>query len=116
MIAAFLPTDFTPTEHSSADNKARFANHFVRFVEGGFKRTVFPYWFYTRLSMCFGHIAHYNSGGFYDVWFSSPERRQRFLAHAMAYGCYGQPEFTYCDVEKALGRWLECRALQKAGA
>jgi hypothetical protein len=105
----FSPQQFTPTEFSTAEDKAKFANHFVRFVESGFKESLFPKWFYTRLSMTFGHIAHYNRNGFYETWFANTDKQMEFLQHTMRYPCYGQPEYTYCDVEEALIYWLEKR-------
>jgi len=83
----FYPVDFIATQHSSASDKAKFANHFVRFVESGYRRTLFFKWFYTRLSMTFGHIAHYNIDGFYAEWFA--DGGECFLAHAAMYPCYG---------------------------
>lgn len=102
----FQAHQFTATEWSSAEDKAKFANHFVRFVEGDFKDTLFPQWFYNRLSMCFGHIAHYNRGGFYAEWFHSLRGRFRFVEHKLQYPCYGQPNHTWSDVERVLQDWL----------
>ena len=109
MPKKFTAEQFTPTQFDTAEDKAKFANHFVRFVESGFKETLFYKWFYTRLSMSFGHIAHYNKNGFYGVWFDTHEKRNAFLGHTLIYPCYGQPEYTYCDVEKVLIDWLEVR-------
>lgn len=104
--ALFQAAQFTPTKYDSAADKAKFANHMVRFIEGGFNDSLFPKWFYTKLSMCFGHIAHYNQGGFYGEWFSSTRARLDFLMNMVRYPAYGQPEYTYCDVEKALKAWV----------
>jgi hypothetical protein len=57
---------------------------------------------YNRLSMCFGHIAHYNRTGFYETWFTSDADRLRFLRHSLDWPCWGDPEFTFCDVERAI--------------
>ena len=46
----FSADRFTATQHSTADEKARFCNCFVRFVLGGFARSVFKSQFYRRLS------------------------------------------------------------------
>lgn len=104
--ALFTASQFTPTEWSSAEEKAKFANHFVRLVESGFKETMFQKWFYTRMSKCFGHIAHYNQGGFYNVWFTNTENQLAFLKHCLQGGGYGSPEFTYSDVERSLKTWI----------
>jgi hypothetical protein len=102
----FTAEMFTPTEWSTAADKAKFANHFVRFVQSGFKETMFPKWFYKQLSMTFGHIAHYNKNGFYSTWFATPDARVDFIKNCIAWGAYGDPEYTYCDVENALKAWL----------
>lgn len=64
----FTANQFTATKWESAEQKAKFANHFVRFVKSGFKPTLFYSWFYKRLSMTFGHIAHFNRQGFWHTW------------------------------------------------
>ena len=97
---------FTPTKWSTAEDKAKFFRHYQKFVTGGFKASQFPKWFYDRLSQCFGHIAHYNQGGFYEEWFRSPEQQLEFLEYALRYPCYGDAGHTYSDVERALQAWI----------
>lgn len=98
----FEGPSFIPTEFSTADEKAAFGNTFLRFVRSEWKRTLFTKKFYNRLSMTFGNIAHYNIHGFYSTWFERNEDRLAFLENTLRYPCYGQPEFTYCDVERAI--------------
>lgn len=102
----FEASQFTATEWSTKEDKAKFANHFVRFVESDFKSTLFYQWFYNRLNGMFGHIAHYNRGGFYGTWFSSTENKARFLQNTLDSGHYGDPAYTYSDVEKVLAAWV----------
>ncbi len=102
----FTASQFTPTKFDTAEDKAKFANHFVRFVESDFRSTLFPKWFYTRLSMTFGHIAHYNQSGFYSEFFESTMDKVRFLEQTRLAGCYGSPEHTYCDVERVIVKWV----------
>lgn len=102
----FTADQFTPTEWSTAEDKAKFANQFVAFVESDFNRSKFPKWFYTRLASTFGHIAHYNQDGFYATWFENTESKMEFLEKTMAYPCYGSSSHTYSDVEIALQNWL----------
>jgi hypothetical protein len=98
-----FPADrFAPTQHDSAAAKARFANHYVRFVATGFDRALFQPWFYRRLSMSFGHIAHRNLDGFYNSWFERTFDQYVFVERALRCRCFGDPAFTYCDVEAAL--------------
>lgn len=102
----FKAGQFTPTEFYTAEDKAKFANAFVRLVEGDFAPGLFPKWFYTNLTNCFGHIAHFDQSGFYATWFTSNEKKLRFLVNAGRFPAYGDPEFTFCDVEKALKTWI----------
>jgi hypothetical protein len=102
----FQGSQFTATQFDSAEQKAKFANHFVRFVESDFKQTLFPKWFYTRLSMTFGHIAHYNQSHFYRTFFTDTVSKVHFLKQTVQMGGYGSPEFTYSDVEKVLSQWV----------
>lgn len=102
----FSAEQFTPTEWSTAQDKANFANHYVKFVRSGFPWALFHDWFYTRLRCCFGHIAHYDRAGFYAAWFETPAEQVRFIEHALEHPCYGRPEFTYSDAEALLQKWL----------
>lgn len=105
----FAPSDFSPTEWSTAAEKADFGNTLLRFIEAGWKPTMFTKKLYSRLSMCFGHIAHTNLPGFYGTWFSCEKDRSAFLEHAMTWRCYGDPKFTFCDVERALQQEFQAR-------
>jgi hypothetical protein len=106
MIKHYSASEFTPTQWDTAQDKARFANQFVSFIHSGFNARFFTDRFYRRLSQTFGHIAHYNRGGFWAEFFTSTEDIVRFLEQTLAYPCYGDPEWTYSDVERALQFWL----------
>lgn len=106
MAKRFEAAQFTPTEYDTAADKAKFANQFVRFVEADFRETLFPKWFYKRLSMTFGNIAHYNQAGFYAAQFSSLRRRENFLRQCWLFTSRGSPAFTYSDVERVLADWI----------
>jgi len=98
---------FTATQWNTAEEKAKFARHFQRFVEKGFPESMFNKAFYNRMSLMRCHIAHYNQVGFYNAQFSTSERRANFLHHWAMPPIYGDPEYTWCDVEKALASWLQ---------
>jgi hypothetical protein len=100
----FLPSDFTATKFSTAADKAEFGNTLLRFIESECASALFTKSFYNRLSMCYGHIAHYNRTQFYDEWFSSLTAQVRFLKHTLQFPCYGDPEYTFSDVERAIQR------------
>jgi len=59
--------------------------------------------------MCFGHIAHRDRSGFYETWFRDDPQRLHFLRHALASHCWGCPEFTFSDVERATQREIRHR-------
>jgi hypothetical protein len=100
----FLPSDFTATKFTSAADKAEFGNTLLRFIETEWAPAHFTKSFYNRLSMCFGHIAHYNRAQFYEEWFSSLTAQVWFLKHTLRFPCYGDPEYTFSDVERAIQR------------
>ena len=105
----FLPSEFVPTKFSTAQDKADFGNTFLHFIESEWARTAFSKSFYNRLSMCFSHIAHYDATGFYATWFTSDADRLRFLRHTLAWPCWGDPEYTFCDVERAIQQEIRKR-------
>jgi hypothetical protein len=90
--------------------KADFANNLVRFINSGFHRKYWTKKLYQRLSNCFGHIAHFNAEGFYSTWFSSELQQREWFEHVQAWPCYGDPAYTYSDVEKAFIRYLRKKA------
>jgi hypothetical protein len=100
----FLPSDFTATKFSTAADKAEFGNTLLRFIESEWASALFTKRFYNRLSMCYGHIAHYKRAQFYEEWFSSLAAQVRFLKHTLRFPCYGDPEYTFSDVERAIQR------------
>jgi hypothetical protein len=98
--------EYLPTKYASVEDKEKFTKHFKRFVQEGCPEKLFSKWFYERLSMCFGHIAHYDWGGFYYEQFSTPERVQRWKERIVYWKAYGDPRFTWSDVEKHLSAWM----------
>ena len=98
----FLPTEFTATKFSTAADKAEFGKHFLRFIESEWAQPLFTKGFYQRLSMCFGHIAHVDRPTFYETWFTSDQDRLRFLEKTLKWPCWGDPEYTFSDVERAI--------------
>ncbi len=105
----FLPSDFTPTKFSTAADKADFGNTFLHFIDSGWKQALFTARFYNRLSNTFGHIAHYDRSTFYSTWFTRDADQIRFLQYALRWPCWGDPAFTFCDVERALQREIRKR-------
>lgn len=102
----FTADQFTATEFDTAADKAKWANTFVKFVERGFQASDFSKAFYRRLSNTRGHIAHYDQGGFYSTWFDTTQAQLRFINHWLSHPVYGDPKFTYSDVERQLQSFL----------
>ena len=94
------------TKWNTVEDKEKFIKHFKRFVLGGFRKTIFHKWFYTRLSLCFGFIAHYNKHGFYEEKFSSVAKQIDFLRSILDFPCYGDPAYTYSDAERIIRQWV----------
>ena len=105
----FLPSEFVPTKFSTAQDKAEFGNTFLHFIESEWARTAFSKSFYNRLSMCFSHIAHYDAAGFFATWFTTDADRLRFLRHTLAWPCWCDPEYSFCDVERAIQQEIRKR-------
>ncbi len=103
----FAPSQFTPTEWNTAQDKADFANHFVRFVRSGYSRALFTRKFYERLRNTFGHYAHYNQAGFWEDYFANPEGVAEFARITEQHRIYGDPHYTFSDAERALQEWAQ---------
>lgn len=115
-VTPFSAENFTPTSFSTAEDKAETVTKLARFIDSGFKRTLFTKALYQALSLHFyGHIAHFNQHGFWETWFSTPAAQRDFLEHAVGAQCYGVPSATWCDAERALQQWIkQSGALDKA--
>ena len=100
--------DYTPTKWNTAEDKVKFEKQFKKFVSGGYQLKDFPRWFYKRLSMCFGFIAHYDQHGFYWTYFDPDDSGgiDEFESQVINYPYYGDPACTYSDVEKVLREWI----------
>ena len=104
MYTFFTASDFLPTKWSTADEKAQFGNTLLYFMLTGFLAGRFTEKLYTRLSMCYGHIAHFDCQGFSETWFDSPESIASFVNHLMQWPCHGDAGYTFSDVERAVQR------------
>jgi hypothetical protein len=107
----FHPAQFTPTQWSSEEDKAEFSNNLLRFIESGFRQTLFTHKLYKRLSSTFGQIAYYNREGFWEEWFAKDADKPRFLQELLCWPCHGDPKFTFSDVERAVQAEVRARNL-----
>jgi len=105
-IPAFTAAEFMPTQWASADDKAKFANALMKFIAAEFPRQSFTQPFYRRLSNTFGHIAHGNLTGFYGAFFERDFDKVVFLEQTLSWPHFGDPTFTFSDVEDAVKRRL----------
>ena len=105
-VKLFTAAQFTATKWDTAEEKAAFANWLADFIASDFPQTKFTKKRYTRLSMTFGHIAHYDIGGFWGTFFESYQNKCQFIDITLRGGGYGDPAWTYCDVERAIQAWL----------
>lgn len=102
----FEAQEFRPTKWVTSEDKAKFCNQFVKFVEGDYQFKHFPKWFYNRLHLIFGHIAHYDQPGFYAEFFQTQVGKVAFEKQCAVWpythGDWG-------DVEQVLQGWLRQR-------
>lgn len=107
---------YTATKFSTVKDKERFVKQFKSFVKSDYDIHKFPKLFYIRLSMCFGHIAHYDQLGFYDTFFRDTAGKLDFVNQCIHNGGVGDPAWTFADVERQIQLWLvetgEYRRLQ----
>jgi hypothetical protein len=102
-MRTFFEADaFTPTKWNSSADKADFGNKLLHLLLNDCQQSLFTQELYDRLMNCFGHIAHYNRDGFFAEWFSSPQSKAEFVRHLLSYPCWGDADFTYSDVERAI--------------
>ena len=52
--------------------------------------------------MTFSNIAHYDSMGFWMTWFDTTADQIGFLKNIAQCPCWGDPSFTYSDIEKVI--------------
>ncbi len=103
----FSPDQFTHAQCGSPQDKADFGNNLVAFILGGYKFADFTDALYKRLSMTFGHIAHYDRRGFYSEWFSDGNSILQWIDYIRNYTPLGSAEWTFSDLEREFKGWIE---------
>ncbi len=96
------PADFKATKWDTAEVKVKFGNHLLRFIAEDYPKFLWTNVFYNRLALTFSNIAHYNSHGFWITFFESTTDHIQFLRNIARHPCWGDPEFTYSDIERAV--------------
>jgi len=102
---------FTRTKWDGPDAKMKYARRLCRFLERNCPKKSWNKAFYNRLSQMFGFIAHYNALGFWEERLSSPQRRLATLQVILRHPCYGDPAWTWSDVEKAVQAFVRANGL-----
>ena len=95
---------FVATKWYSAEDKAKFGNHLLRFIAAGYPRHLLTKAFYLTLANHFGHIAHYSEHGFWDYYFTDERGKAEFLEDTLRYVVCGDPAYTFSDIEIAVQR------------
>ena len=106
--AEFTAQEFTATNFATAQEKAKWANQFTKFILGGLQRSSFKKEIYRQLQHMFGHCAEYDINGFYFTWFEDTCKCLHWvetIATSWLVGI-GQPQFTWSDVEIKLVNWI----------
>ena len=109
MRKLFYARHFQPTAWDTAEEKAEFANQFIRFVESDFSRQSFTGKFYQRMVCMFGFHAFPNSQNFWDHYFGDEAGRRRFVLSCVGHRHTGDAATTYADVHARLQEWLRAR-------
>jgi hypothetical protein len=109
MRKLFYARHFQPTAWDASEEKAEFANLFVRFVESDFSRQFFTGKFYQRMVCMFGFHAFPNCQNFWDHYFGDEAGRQRFILSCIGHRHAGDAAATYADVHARLQEWLRAR-------
>ena len=106
--AEFTAKDFTTTNFATAEDKAKWANKFTKFILGGFQRNFFKKEVYKQLHHMFGHCAEYDLDGFYYTWFEDTYKCLHWVETVTTtwLAGIGQPQFTWSDVEIKLVQWI----------
>jgi uncharacterized protein YbgA (DUF1722 family) len=104
----FTAKGFTATNFATAEDKAKWANKFTKFILGGFQRNAFKKETYKQLQHMFGHCAEYDLDGFYYTWFEDTHKCLLWVETVTTtwLAGIGQPQFTWSDVEIKLVKWI----------
>ena len=99
--AEFTGKDFITAKFATAEDKAKWANKFTKFILGGFQRNSFKKEIYKQLHHMFGHCAEYDLDGFYSTWFEDTYKCLHWVETVATtwLAGIGQPQFTWSDVE-----------------
>ena len=94
---------FEDTEFMTAKEKVIVLKQWVTFVKNGYKIEHFKKRLYNHIISHCEHIAHYNSYGFYDVWFKNTQDRRQFIVHLVGFTQrMSKLYYKYTDINNAM--------------
>src|SRR5437763_925292 len=98
----FRASQFKATKFTTAEEKAKFANMLVVWIQKGFPPGGWTKFLYHGLSQhMYSHIAHYDSNGFYNVWFANVQKQLNWIEYAIHrytdFRIFGDPHYTWSD-------------------
>lgn len=96
------PRHVPAARFDGAEAKAALGNQLLAFIAEDFPRRCFTLSFYRVLCQHFGMIAHYDSHGFWAEYFTTTADKLRFLEELTAHPCWGDPAWTFSDLERAV--------------
>lgn len=109
MRKLFYARHFQAMPWDTAEEKAEFANQFVRFVESDFSRQLFTGKFYQRVVCMFGFHAFPDSQNVWKHYFDDEAGWRRFILSCIEHRHAGDAATTYADVHARLQDWLRER-------
>ena len=105
-VKRFVPSQFTETRWDTANEKAKFVNQFIKFVDSNFDWDFFPRWLYCRLCTMFGFSSYYDKNGFYMKFFDENEDKLNFFQTIKDFEVSTDCVYTYSDVENVIQKWV----------
>ena len=102
----FSAEQFTSTAYTTAEEKARWVNTLVAWIEKGYPKSGFTDALYRGFHVYMCYSAEYNLYQFYSEWFANDSRRLAWLKYVLEEVNLGRPEYTWSDVVRALKSWI----------
>ena len=116
-MAAAQHLSFVATKWDGPEEKMKCYNWLKKFMLAGCPKKMWRKgaynWLYLHL---FGHIAHYNMYGFWETWFEREHTCHKWVDDIARRDCYGDPTWTWSDVEVAIKNWLKNGNLERVHA
>jgi hypothetical protein len=103
-MPAFMAGEFVATRWNSAEDKAKFANALMKFIANNFPRQSFTKVLYASATP--SGISLIRTRMASTAPSSSATLTRSSFSTRLRWPCYGDPTFTFCDLERAVQRRL----------